>query len=335
MRERNHPDNCMDAKGLIKGANRPLLIGHYQPDGDSVGAVLGLGHTLTALGKQPICAFPDPVPDALLFLPGAGQAFSSLVGIMSEVDLIIVLDCSDLERLRQLYSEHAKLFSSVPVINIDHHLTNSYFGTINLVNPEWAAVSEEVYYCIIEWGFPLPKEAATCLLAGIISDTQSFRTPSTTSRSMRAAAALNDTGAILSEISTALHRIATPASLRLWGLALNTVQSGDDILWASVSQSMLVTSSCTPAEADGLIDLLCTVRNTAGVLLFREEGDGSVRVNLRSLNDRLNVADVATHFGGGGHARAAGCHIRAGLLDGQAQVLGYVRHLLLEGLRGA
>jgi bifunctional oligoribonuclease and PAP phosphatase NrnA len=323
----------MDAQSLLSGAKYPLLIGHYQPDGDTVGSVLGLGHTLRALGKQPLCAFPDPIPVALSFLPGTEEALCSLVGIPEDVDLIVMLDCSGLDRIRQLYSEHKSLFSAVPVINIDHHLTNSRFGAVNIVDPVWAAVSEQVYFLILDWGFPLPYTAATCLLAGIISDTQSFRTPSTTSRCLRAAAGLTDAGAHLPDISTALHRIATPASLRLWGLALNTVQSGDDLLWASVSQSMVVTSSCTPAEADGLIDLLCTVRDTTGVLLFREEGDGSVRVNLRSLNDRLNVAEVAARFGGGGHARASGCHIKAGLLDAEAQVLAYTRQMLFEGAR--
>jgi phosphoesterase RecJ-like protein len=321
----------MGAKELIQEADKPLLLGHYQPDGDTVGSALGLAHSLAAMGKSPICAFPDPLPDALLFLPGTDEVLSSLVGISEDVDLIIVLDCSDLYRLRQLYSEHEGLFSSMPIVNIDHHLTNSQFGVANIVDPSWAAVSEELYFLINEWGFPLTAPAATCLLAGIIADTQSFRTPSTTSRSLLAAAAVIDAGANLPQVSTALHRTATPASLRLWGLALSTVQSDEDLLWATVSQSMLVTSSCSPAEADGLIDLLCTVRNTTGVLLFREEGDGSVRVNLRSLNERLNVSDVAQRFGGGGHARASGCHIKAGLLDAEAQVLTYARQLLLEG----
>jgi bifunctional oligoribonuclease and PAP phosphatase NrnA len=315
---------------LLRGAKRPLLLGHYQPDGDTVGSVLGLAQALAATGKTPIYGFPDPLPDALMFLPGASGALSSLVGIPGEVDLIVVLDCADLERLRQLYSEHEGLFSTIPILNIDHHFTNSRFGTINIVDASWAAVSEELYFLIKEWELPVTKPVATCLLAGVIADTQSFRTPSTTSRSLLAAAGLIDAGANLPEVSTALHRTGTPASLRLWGLALNTIQSEPDLLWASVSQSMLVTSSCTPAEADGLIDLLCTVRDTTGVFLFREEGDGSVRVNLRSLNERLNMAEVAARFGGGGHARAAGCHINAGLLDAEAQVLNYVRQKFAE-----
>ncbi|MCL4534151.1 MAG: DHHA1 domain-containing protein [Bacteroidetes bacterium] len=321
----------MDIRTLTLGARRPLLLSHCQPDGDAVGSILGLGHALRAAGQCPISALPEPVPESLAFLPGATDIRSSLVGLPDGVDLIFVLDCGRLDRLKQLYDEHQGLFARLPVINIDHHLGNPSFGTANLVDTSWAAVAEELYFLITDLGLPLIAPAASCLLAGIITDTQSFRTPNTTSRTLQAAAGLVEAGAPLAEVTSALHRTASPSSLRLWGLALSTLQSRDGLLWASVSQSMLVTCSATSVEADGLIDLLCMVRDTAGVLLFREEGNGTVRVSLRSLDDRLNVAEIAARFGGGGHARAAGCHVNAGLLEAQAQVLGYT----MRALRGA
>ncbi len=311
----------MDIKTTVLGARRPLILSHYQPDGDAVGSTLGLSHALQATGQAPLTALPDPVPDDLAFLPGADAVLSSLVGVPDDIDLLIVLDCGGLDRLKQLYVEHQGLFDRLPIVNIDHHLSNSRFGDCNLVDASWAAVSEELYFLLREWGLPLVPDCASCLLAGIITDTQSFRTPSTTSRTLRAASGLVEAGAALTQVATSLHRKASPAGLRLWGQALSTIQASDGLLWASVSQSMLVTCSSTPAEADGLIDLLCTVRGASVALLFREEGDGSVRVSLRSLDDRLNVAELAAVFGGGGHKRAAGCHVGGGLLEAQAQVL--------------
>lgn len=319
----------MDIKTLIMGARRPLILSHYQPDGDAVGSVLGLGHALRAAGQAPVMALPDPVPLDLAFLPGSDEVLSSLVGLPTDIDLIIVLDCGSLDRLKQLYTEHLGLYARLPIANIDHHLSNVGFGTANLVDTSWAAVSEELYFLITEeLGLPLTPEAVSCLLAGVITDTQSFRTPSTTGRTLRAASGLVEAGAELPRVAAALHRTASPSSLRLWGQALNTVQSSDGVVWASVSQSMLVTCSSTPAEADGLIDLLCMVRSASVVLLFREEGDGSVRVSLRCLDDGLNVADVAARFGGGGHRRAAGCHLSSGLLDAQSQVIGHISRVL-------
>ncbi len=322
----------MDARELILGAKRPLILSHYQPDGDAVGSMLGLAHSLKAAGKSPVLALPDPVIDSLVFLPGARDIAASLVGLPEDIDLIVVLDCGSLDRLSQLYSEHQSLFERLPIVNIDHHQSNCHFGAANWVCTEWAAVSEELYFLIKEWGLPLPQPAAICLLAGIISDSQSFRTPNTTGRTLEAAAGLVKDGAPMALVAGYLHRTNTPSSLRLWGLALSTMQSSDGLVWASVSQSMLVTCSCTPAEADGLVDLLCTVRDAVGVLLFREAGDGSVRVSLRSMDDRLDVAGVAAHFGGGGHARAAGCHLNTGLLEAENRVLTYLRQVLCLGV---
>lgn len=320
----------MDIRTLTLGARRPLLLSHCQPDGDAVGSVLGLAHSLQAAGQHPITALPEPVPDNLAFLPGAEEIRCSLIGLPEDVDLVFVLDCGRLDRVKQLYTEHQALFDRLPIINIDHHLANPLFGAVNLVDTSAAAVAEQLYFLIIDLGLPLTIPAASCLLAGIITDTQSFRTPNTTGRTLQAAAGLTEAGAPMAEVSAMLHRTASPSSLRLWGQALNTVQSRDGLLWASVSQSMLVTCSATPAEADGLIDLLCIVRDMSVVLLFREEGNGSVRVSLRSMDGRLNAAEVAAYFGGGGHLRAAGCHVDAGLLEAESQVIGYT----MRALRG-
>ena len=124
------------AAGLIAASQRPLLICHVAPDGDAIGSLLGLASILRALGKNATTASQDGVPKNLRFLPGSQRI---VVEPPDQADLVIALDCSDLERLGTVYDR--ALYESIPLLNIDHHVTNLLFGSVNVV-PDATSTAE-------------------------------------------------------------------------------------------------------------------------------------------------------------------------------------------------
>ncbi|MDH7490451.1 MAG: DHH family phosphoesterase, partial [Anaerolineae bacterium] len=144
---------------MILGADRILVVCHTSPDGDAIGALLAMGHIVRALGKQVTLACADPVPREYRFMPGADAIVQRPEG---KFDLVISLDSSDLPRLGEAY-DAAKL-AHVPILNIDHHITNLNFGTVNWVEPNSASTCQLVLRLADGVGVAITPEIATCLL---------------------------------------------------------------------------------------------------------------------------------------------------------------------------
>ena len=181
---------------LLAASQRILLICHVAPDGDAIGSLLGLAWLLKDQSKQVISASQDGVPKDLRFLPG----WSTVVRQSSEpVDLVIALDCSDRERLGTAFS--ADRHGQVPLINIDHHVTNLRYGAVNLVDPHATSTAEVVYALAHALGWSIGPEAAQCLLTGLVTDTRGFRTSNVTAQTLGVAQALMEAGASLSIIT--------------------------------------------------------------------------------------------------------------------------------------
>ena len=184
------------ASQLIQSAHRPLLICHIAPDGDAVGSLMGLGRALRQMGLDPILACADPVPSKFNYL-------SNIETVLSEIndlfDLVISLDCSDLERLGHFTQMQA--FESAPLLNIDHHLTNLGFGDVNLVDARASSAAEVVLGLLEYMAIPIDTELATCLLTGIVTDTRGFRTSNVNIPVMEAAVQLMKAGASLPYIT--------------------------------------------------------------------------------------------------------------------------------------
>ena len=183
-------------------SERVLVVSHVSPDGDTLGASLGMAWALRARGLFVRLACADPVPADLHFLPGCDAYTQEGPG---DEDLIMVIDASDLERIGHIY--RADAFEATPVVNIDHHVTNLRFGDIDYLTPK-ASTAELVLDLITDWGIPLDKVIATCLLTGMVTDTRGFRTNSATAEVLRATVRLVDAGASLPAIMDAVfnHR---------------------------------------------------------------------------------------------------------------------------------
>jgi phosphoesterase RecJ-like protein len=322
------------AIALIGGAQRLLLCSHKKPDGDAIGSLLGLGHALASAGKDVTLACADAPANSLALLPGAERIVQDLRprysnGAAPPWDVIVVMDASGLDRLGELYDENRVLFETLPVVDIDHHITNDLFGAANVVDAGAAATTEVLALLLERMGIEPDVPAATCLLAGLMTDSLSFQTESTTPRTLRVAAALVEAGAPLAGIAFSLFRQRRRDSAILWSKALSTLQfaAGGRIGWVEVTRAM-VEESGPEAESGGFSSFPASIAGVDVGFLVEEGKDGNVYVGFRSQS--VDVAALAGEFGGGGHKRAAGCHFKAPATIGEAlaQLLPVIeRHL--------
>lgn len=237
-------------------------------------------------------------------------------------DLIITVDVADIPQLGKLHEENADLFSSVPVINIDHHVSNTQFGTINVIQPKASSTSEILYGLItaLEKQFQknlITPEVATFLLSGVTTDTGSFQNANTTPRSMEIAADLMEKGASQQDIIKYLFRTKKLQMLKLWGRILERVEVDEKhrLVWSSVTEQDLKATGADAEMAGDIIDeLLVHAPEADAVALFKEDPD-QVAISLRSKSADLNVADIAKTFGGGGHVQAAGAKVKGKTLQ--------------------
>ena len=320
--------SLLEAVALISKANKIIIVGHINPDGDVIGSMLGLGKALEKIGKQCQLVLPDELPTLFSFLPGITSVVCS-PGHLETADTVITLDSSDFSRLGSVYTDNAQLFQSVPVLNIDHHVTNQRFGSVNWVDIEAAAVAEQVYLLIEKLGIPFDSGIATCLLTGIVADTRCFRTQSTQPRTMEIASELMRAGASLSQIVDWVYNTKKLSTLQLWVKVLSTLESSGGMVWAEVTQEMFDEVGARAEETDDLVSLIGGVREAKLALLFKENGNGVVKVSLRS-NGEIDVAEAAAHFGGGGHPRAAGCTVHGTVAEAKEVVLSFLRRYMAK-----
>lgn len=324
------PDEGQTAAQLIRQARNILVICHIMPDGDAIGSLLGLGWALHKLGKARTLACADPVPDSFVYLPGSETIVTRPEG---NYDLVVSLDCSDLKRLGAAYDQDSLRVGygvpTVPIINIDHHVTNVGFGSVNWVDPNAAATAQIVLTLIEHLEVPLDSTMATCLLNGIVTDTRGFRTPNTAPAVMEAATKLMTAGASLPEIAERVFNRRPLAMLCLWGRALSAVQLDGRIIWTEVSQAMKQECRLGGDSDDGLVSFLTSVNEADVGVVFTEKDDGTIDVSMRSTPG-IDISGVAMRLGGGGHPQAAGCNLNTNLAEARESVLAELRRSLLE-----
>ncbi len=298
---------------LLQGAQVVLTPTHQNVDADGLASAIALRMALAQKGVNLIPVISDGQrPHSLEFLPGIDEVLIYGEDELPEYDVLCLVDCSDRRRLGNFYADDPERVSgAVPIVNIDHHVTNDRFGQVNIVEPKAASASEIVADLLAEWGTELTHDIAQCLLAGIYGDTLGLRTDSTTSRTIRTSADLVDAGADIGPIVDALFRIKPRSSVCLWEKALRNVQYTGGLIWTELTQETLERCGANASEAEGLVNFLVgTEGSGAAALLYAN--DKGWRVSLRSLPDGVDVAEIAAEFGGGGHPRAAGVQIEGG-----------------------
>ncbi|MEI7511251.1 MAG: bifunctional oligoribonuclease/PAP phosphatase NrnA [Candidatus Peregrinibacteria bacterium] len=231
-------------------------------------------------------------------------------------DLIISLDTADLPQLGKLYEDNSALFRRTPFLNIDHHVSNTNFGSLNLVVITNCSTTETLYdlfpYISEQSKEMIDDDIATLILAGMITDTGSFQHANTTPKALDIAANLIEKGARQQEIIKYLFKTKELSTLRLWGRILSKIQSDPiyRLVWSSVNANDLLETESKSDESEGLIDeLLATTPGSEMVLLVREREDGAIATSIRTSSNFINAIDLAAQFGGGGHRQAAGFKI--------------------------
>ncbi len=306
-------------------ARRYLLISHVAPDGDAIGSLLGLTWLLEAQGKEVAPVSQDGVPVPLRYLPGADKITRKAQD--NDFDVVISLDASDPDRLGAAYQPglHRKL----PLVNIDHHITNLHFGVTNIVDSQAASTAEIIFHLAQALQWPIGPEAAQCLLTGIVTDTRGFRTSNVTPAVFGIAQQLMEAGASLIAVNENVLNHRTFGSICLWGKALNHVRLQDRIIWTTIPLTM--RPDCDNAEQNdsGLTSYLVEAEEADMSAVFSEREDGYVDVGMRA-KPGFDVAQVALSLGGGGHPQAAGCRLHASLDEAEDILIPALRAALTE-----
>jgi len=219
----------------------------------------------------------------------------------------------------------------VPIVNIDHHPDNTRFGERCWVDPGACATALLVLELAVEGGLAIPPAAAECLYVGILTDTGRFTYANTDARALRAAGELAARGVDPHRVASAVYERATPASVRLLGRALSTLElhEGGQVACVHVTLAMLEETGASAEDSDGFSTYARSIEGVKVGLFLREEEGGAVKISFRS-NQGVKIDGVAGRFGGGGHASASGARVPGPLEEAKQAVL----RVVAEHLRG-
>jgi phosphoesterase RecJ-like protein len=233
-------------------------------------------------------------------------------------DVIIVLDTPDVQKIDAVYDKNTELFFEVPIINIDHHAGNEYFGTVNLVDLTASSTAEILVSLFESLGVKIADpDTATCLLTGIIADTQSFRSQTTTPKSLTVAAQLLAAGGRQQEIISNLYKKRPMALMKLWGEMLSGISRDEKhhFVWTKVSASDLTRLGVTPEDVLEAADELLTNNPDAKmILVLCEKSKGQVIAKLKGAKGE-DVLGLAGIFNGEGNNRDATFAVSGANLD--------------------
>jgi phosphoesterase RecJ-like protein len=309
----------------IKEAKHLLLVSHRDPDGDAIGSLLALGLASGKLGKKATLFNASPIPAVYRFLPSA-QRIVRHIKKANTYDVALILDCGQLSRI----GDARQTVEKIPVIiNIDHHVTNTGFGDIQLIDPLACSTAEIVYRLIKALDVPLDKAIATSIYTGILTDTGSFRFSSTNQAAFAISQEMAELGVEPHDVAQHVYGTYSLGRIKLLNLALDSIEISDNgkLSVMTVTDAMLEETRTQAEDVDGLINYARRIEDVKMAALIQEQkngkiysgGQGRYHVSLRS-DGSVDVAAIAGSFGGGGHASAAGFQIETTLIKLKADI---------------
>tara|TARA_B100001971_G_C18262534_1_gene588354 strand:- start:4350 stop:5321 length:972 start_codon:yes stop_codon:yes gene_type:complete len=310
---------------LLKNSNHILIASHANPDGDAIGALIALGVSLDALNNKTTLYNESPIPAIYRFLPTVDRIVRH-IDDQNLFDTAVILDCGDLERIGNALST----ISRIPhIINIDHHVTNTRFGEFNLIDPSACATSEIVYRLIRRMEAAINLATATSIYTGILTDTGSFRFSNTNKAAFDICAEMVALGVEPYSIAQLVYGTYSLGRIKLLNLALDSIEISKNrkLSMMVVTQEMLNETGTKPEDIDGFINYAKGIEDVQVAVLIQElfndkkevQSHEHFHVSLRS-NGTLNVAEIASTFGGGGHSNAAGFSIESTLAHLKSRV---------------
>lgn len=298
-------------------SNKILLVTHRKPDGDAIGSILAMRNYLSDLGKQITCFCVDNIPENYNYIKESKFIENDLEKITNtEFDSCIMLDCADIGMTRIKEILENKNFPTGK-INIDHHITNDNYGNINIVIDRASSTSEVVYLIFKSLKHEMSVSTSTCLLTGILTDTNNFTNGGTTQQSIEAAAELLKIGANINQVLNANVFNKTIDVLKLWGEVLKRIIYNKELnmVITAVFADDIKKFNLDEEATEGISNYLNNLSNDIKCsLVLKDSGLGRVKGSLRTTRDDVDVSKIAMSFGGGGHRKAAGFEVSGKLV---------------------
>ena len=311
---------------VIKKNKRFLISTHVNPDPDALCSELALAGYLRSIGKTVTIINDKDVPSQYLYFSGISRIKYYREKKKVAYDVAIIVDCGELDRIGRVSNliQEGKV-----LINIDHHITNDYFGSLNLVQPKASSTAEVLYELFTKAKSPLNKSLAILLYTGIMTDTGSFRHENTTARTHAIASELIKFKFSVPKLYKKIYETFSCGDLKELIKVIGRFKIHFDGRVACIALSKKVLSKFTKEFdlRDTIFKFLRSVKKVDVVVIFTEAEKNKTRINLRS-SDQFDVAKLAYHFHGGGHRRASGCIINENVSQSQKIILNRIRKTL-------
>jgi bifunctional oligoribonuclease and PAP phosphatase NrnA len=316
-------DVADDIRAILDRARVIACLPHKDADADSLGSALAFALSMRAMGRDVRVVVPPPMPRLLDYLPGFASVSESAP---DDIDTLFTFDCPTPAR----FGDRQDLVrSTATVVNVDHHVSNEAFGTVNLVEVTASATGQVVYDLLTTLGAPITADVATNLYAALFTDTGGFRHENTTEEALRLGADLVAAGANPGWVALKSYKSRSVRQLKLEGLAVGSLRTELDgrLVWSEVTEAMLAEAGADMMESEGVIDQLQSLETMQIALLFKESAPGITKVSVRT-RDPYDATAVCRPFGGGGHHRAAGAELHEPIAAFAPRVLEVARGLL-------
>ncbi|MEA4973368.1 MAG: bifunctional oligoribonuclease/PAP phosphatase NrnA [Candidatus Metalachnospira sp.] len=289
-----------EIRELIDDSQSIAIAGHVSPDGDAVGSSCALAMALIKKGKK-VKLFLEDIQQKLKNVPYSQNIIHDEPE--DEFDLFISLDCGDEQRLGNV----SKLIKTTYTINIDHHVSNTYFGKMNYVDGDASSTCELVYQLLYGW-CDLDKNIAYALYTGILFDTGCFKHSSTSPYTMQIAGELMTYNIPFTQIQEQLFYSRSMVEVKLLSAALKNIKfaCGGRVTHSKLSIEEINSCGGSSKDVDSIISFIKNIDGVDAAVFFYEKSEGEIKASMRS-NETVNVCEIAQKFGGGGHVRASGC----------------------------
>ncbi|NQX85867.1 MAG: bifunctional oligoribonuclease/PAP phosphatase NrnA [Flavobacteriaceae bacterium] len=304
-----------EIKSLLQEPKNIVIVPHKNPDGDAMGSTLGLLHYLNLYNHDAVVITPNNYPHFLQWLPGNDSVInfekhaSKAAHLIKKSDLIFTLDFNALHRIGQM-EQHVLSANAIKIL-IDHHQQPDAYAKYRYSEPSICSTCQMVYHFIdmLKDTDKINRSIATCLYTGIMTDTGSFRFPSTTSETHKIIASLIDKGANNAQIHSNVYDTNSYSKLQLLGCAMNNLEiiKEYNTAYITLSQEELDTYNYKKGDTEGVVNYGLSVNGIKFAAIFIEnQAEGIIKISLRSKG-AIDVNTIArTHFNGGGHINAAG-----------------------------
>jgi bifunctional oligoribonuclease and PAP phosphatase NrnA len=302
----------------FRSTKRFLITSHARPDGDAVGSALAIAEILNQLGCETQIIMADPAPFIYKSLPGV-ENIQVATSVDEDDTPAIILECDSIERTG------LKGLKNRTLINIDHHASGRPYATLNWIDEHACAVAEMVYRIAVVAEVQITPAMATCLYAAVLSDTGSFTYPSTNADTFELAHNLAKYGASPSQIARDLYFSNPESKIRLLAVALSNMKCEGPIAWSWVTDAEMEQTGATAEDCEGVVNYLIGIAGVESAVFLRElPPNGEFRLSIRSKG-KIDVAQIAESFGGGGHRSASGCTLEGPLEVATERILTQLR----------